>query len=272
MEEQYLTSLCAAEAIRSVLPRLEHVTILIPPSEITDLPGGGAGAASSSSASPGSNPHAGKLHVYTRVAATSRSPAGATGGPHLYVHSKMAVIDDELLLIGSANCNNRGWESDSELVVACVRGARPGQLSTAQRLRMALWAHHLDQPPRTSDDPVRSRALWDRAPTRHVCRYIPTAGQRRAGSAARPHRRSFRPSADRPLLHAAARLPLTGSIPVWSGRAAAKLARFLLAHPGAGCSMASPEGGSACRSRSRWPWRPGSAWRCRRPWSRSARC
>ncbi len=28
------------------------------------------------------------------------------------------MIDDELMLIGSANCNNRGWETDSELVIA----------------------------------------------------------------------------------------------------------------------------------------------------------
>ena len=39
MEEQYLISDCAAAAIRAVLPRLEHVTILIAPSELTGLPG-----------------------------------------------------------------------------------------------------------------------------------------------------------------------------------------------------------------------------------------
>jgi phosphatidylserine/phosphatidylglycerophosphate/cardiolipin synthase-like enzyme len=176
MEEQYLTSLCAAEAIRSVLPRLQHVTILIPPSEITDLPGRWRRRREFIERITRHNPHAGKLHVYTRVVRPAESCRRANG-PHLYVHSKMAVIDDELALVGSANCNNRGWESDSELVVAWFEEPRTGQVSTAQRLRMALWAHHLDQPPATLRDPVRSRALWDRAPTRHVCRYNPTAGR-----------------------------------------------------------------------------------------------
>ena len=50
-------------------------------------------------------------------------------------------------------------------------------MSTAQRLRMDLWAHHLGQPPARLADPVRSRALWDSAPTRRVCRYDPRAGR-----------------------------------------------------------------------------------------------
>jgi phosphatidylserine/phosphatidylglycerophosphate/cardiolipin synthase-like enzyme len=176
MEEQYLTSLCAAEAIRSVLSRLQHVTILIPPSEITDLPGRWRRRREFIDRITRQNPHAGKLHVYTRVVRPAQS-CRRVGGRHLYVHSKMAVIDDELALVGSANCNNRGWESDSELVVAWFDQAPTGQLSRAQRLRMALWAHHLDQPMARLRDPVRSRDLWDRAPSRHVCRYNPAAGR-----------------------------------------------------------------------------------------------
>jgi phosphatidylserine/phosphatidylglycerophosphate/cardiolipin synthase-like enzyme len=175
MEEQYLTSLCAAEAIRSVLPRLQHVMILIPPSEITDLPGRWRRRREFIERITRQNSHAAKLHVYTRVLRPAQS-CRRTGGPHLYVHSKMAVIDDELMLIGSANCNNRGWESDSELVLASFEEVRPGQVSTAQRLRMALWSHHLDQPAANVRDAVLSRALWDSAPTRHVCRYVATAG------------------------------------------------------------------------------------------------
>jgi phosphatidylserine/phosphatidylglycerophosphate/cardiolipin synthase-like enzyme len=175
MEEQYLISLCAAEAIRSVLPRLQHVTILIPPSEMTELPGKWRRRREFIDRITRNSPHASKLHVYTRVV----RPAAAcrrTGAPHLYIHSKMAVIDDEMVLIGSANCNNRGWETDSELVIASVDETSTGSTSTAQQLRMQLWAHHLDQPSAAFSDPIASRALWDRAPTRHVCRYNPTAG------------------------------------------------------------------------------------------------
>jgi phosphatidylserine/phosphatidylglycerophosphate/cardiolipin synthase-like enzyme len=175
IEEQYLIGMCAAAAIRSVLPRLQHVTILIPPSEITDLFGCWQRRRKFIECITRRNPHAGKLHVYTRT----RPPAESCrrDGPHVYVHAKMAVIDDELALIGSANINNRGWESDSELVVAAFEDTAPGQLSTAQRLRMTLWAHHLGQPMARLADPVRSRALWDSAPTRQVCRYDPQPGR-----------------------------------------------------------------------------------------------
>jgi phosphatidylserine/phosphatidylglycerophosphate/cardiolipin synthase-like enzyme len=110
MKEQYLISDCAAAAIRSVLPRLEHVTILIPPSEITDLPGVWARRRAFIDSITVRNPDAGKLHIYTRTAG-QHQPCRRTNAAHLYVHAKMAVIDDELMLIGSANCNNRGWDT-----------------------------------------------------------------------------------------------------------------------------------------------------------------
>jgi phosphatidylserine/phosphatidylglycerophosphate/cardiolipin synthase-like enzyme len=175
IEEQYLISLCAAEAIRSVLPRLEHVTILVPPSEMTDLPGKWRRRREFIERITRGNPHASKLFVYTRAKRPAESCRRGSG-PHLYVHSKLAVIDDDLLLVGSANMNNRGWETDSELVIAAFEDTPSGQINIAHRLRMALWAHHLDQPASTLIDPIRTRVLWDRAPARHVCRYNPTAG------------------------------------------------------------------------------------------------
>ena len=88
----------------------------------------------------------------------------------------MAVIDDELLIVGSANCNNRGWETDSELAVASFEDAAPGAVTTAKRLRTSLWAEHLGQPLAAVEDAIRSKGLWDTAPTRHVCRYNPHGG------------------------------------------------------------------------------------------------
>ena len=67
IEEQYMISTCAAAAIRSVLPRLQHVTILIPPSEITDLPGKWRRRREFIQAITDRNPHAAKLHIYTRA-------------------------------------------------------------------------------------------------------------------------------------------------------------------------------------------------------------
>jgi phosphatidylserine/phosphatidylglycerophosphate/cardiolipin synthase-like enzyme len=171
MEEQYLLSDCAAAAIAAVLPRLAHVTILIPPSEITDVPGVWERRRRFLNRITKGNPHAGKLHVYTRTVG-QRRPCVRANAPHLYIHSKMAVIDDEVALIGSANCNNRGWETDSELVVATFQDAR-GMASVAGRLRADLWAHHLGTSPAAVADGVRSRGLWDTAPTRKVCPYDP---------------------------------------------------------------------------------------------------
>ena len=82
-----------------------------------------------------------KLRVYTRIAGPPQQ-CNRSRGLHLYVHSKMAVIDDELLIVGSANCNNRGWETDSELAVASFEDAAPGAVTTAKRLRTSLWAEH----------------------------------------------------------------------------------------------------------------------------------
>jgi phosphatidylserine/phosphatidylglycerophosphate/cardiolipin synthase-like enzyme len=170
MEDQYLVSDCAALAIRSVLSRLDHVTILIPPSEITDMPGIWSRRRAFLERITAGNPDAGKLHLYTRT--PGQPPCARVGVAHSYVHAKMAVIDDELMLIGSANCNNRGWETDSELVAASFEDASaPG--SAASRLRVALWAHHLGVPASMVADPLRSRGLWDTASSRLVCRYDP---------------------------------------------------------------------------------------------------
>ena len=65
----------------------------------------------------------------------ARGPA--FGYRPVYVHAKVAIIDDEWLTVGSANLNNRGFVTDSELNVV-VRDP-----SLARALRMELWSEHL---------------------------------------------------------------------------------------------------------------------------------
>lgn len=58
----------------------------------------------------------------------------------IYVHAKIAVVDDSWLTIGSANLNGRGMLNDTEANVV----THHAQLARATRLR--LWAEHLECP------------------------------------------------------------------------------------------------------------------------------
>lgn len=55
----------------------------------------------------------------------------------IYVHAKVAIVDDRWVTVGSANLNNRGMRDDSELNVAVQ------QPDIAQALRVVLMAEHL---------------------------------------------------------------------------------------------------------------------------------
>lgn len=66
------------------------------------------------------------------------------GGKPIYVHSKLTIVDDEVLRIGSANLNNRSMGLDSECDVF-IDSARPanGHCGAAiRRLRISLLAEH----------------------------------------------------------------------------------------------------------------------------------
>ena len=65
------------------------------------------------------------------------------GGTPIYVHSKVLVVDDRLLRIGSSNLNNRSMGFDSECDVAI--DAIEGESNTAERdevRRQITWVRH----------------------------------------------------------------------------------------------------------------------------------
>ena len=65
-------------------------------------------------------------------------------GTAIYVHSKMMIVDDEVVRIGSANMNNRSLGLDSECDLF-IDAARPGNAHAAAsitRLRHTLLAEH----------------------------------------------------------------------------------------------------------------------------------
>lgn len=71
------------------------------------------------------------------VACCLAARRGAVADP-IYVHAKIAVVDDEWLTLGSANLNDHSLFNDTEVNVVALD---PG-LARATRLR--LWAEHLE--------------------------------------------------------------------------------------------------------------------------------
>ncbi|CAL5429058.1 unnamed protein product [Camellia sinensis] len=67
----------------------------------------------------------------------------------IYVHAKMMIVDDEYIIIGSANINQRSMDGARDTEIA-MGGYQPHHLSTNQAargqiygFRMALWYEHL---------------------------------------------------------------------------------------------------------------------------------
>ena len=162
MEDQYLINPDAATALNARIPNLQHLTILIAASEISDLPCRWhfreqfistltAGLSASDLA---------KVRVFTRITPPASTPPNY--GPHTYVHAKTWIFDDELAVIGSANCNRRGWQSDSEADAFIFDDVDPndGSMTFAQKLRCDLWAEHLGVPASGLADGVASISYW----------------------------------------------------------------------------------------------------------------
>jgi phosphatidylserine/phosphatidylglycerophosphate/cardiolipin synthase-like enzyme len=94
-----------------------------------------------------------------------------TSGNPIYVHSKICVVDDVWMAVGSDNLNRRSWTHDSELSCAVIDDRRdereprdPGGLGDGARwfardIRIRLAAEHLGRAPGDVDDLV-DPASW----------------------------------------------------------------------------------------------------------------
>jgi phosphatidylserine/phosphatidylglycerophosphate/cardiolipin synthase-like enzyme len=156
MEEQYLVdyidhgqhiSICSALA-DAVKNRLRHLTIVIPAT--TDL--AQANRRRQAFIRRLKNAGGDKVRVFYRL----------EGQELKYVHSKAYIMDDEFAIIGSANCNRRSMSHDSE-VVAAICDQHPRSVfgfTFAHRMRIGLWAQHLNMDPAELADGVASAAHW----------------------------------------------------------------------------------------------------------------
>ncbi|MEA3538073.1 MAG: phospholipase D-like domain-containing protein [Pseudomonadota bacterium] len=74
-------------------------------------------------------------------------------GADIYVHAKVAIVDDRLLKIGSANLNNRsmGLDSECDVIIDAALPTNAGTPAAIAALRTRLIAEHLDVTPDTFD-------------------------------------------------------------------------------------------------------------------------
>jgi phosphatidylserine/phosphatidylglycerophosphate/cardiolipin synthase-like enzyme len=76
-------------------------------------------------------------HGAGRLLACSLFALGERGPQQVYVHSKIGIVDDRWLTIGSANLNEHSLFNDTEAnVVTC-------DANLARETRLRLWSEHL---------------------------------------------------------------------------------------------------------------------------------
>ena len=83
-------------------------------------------------------------------------PAAGGGEREINVHSKLIVVDDAFVRVGSANLNHRSEGLDTELDAA-IEARRPQERQAIRRLRDRLLAEHLGTAPETFAAAVRAQ-------------------------------------------------------------------------------------------------------------------
>ena len=69
-----------------------------------------------------------------------------SNGEQIYVHSKVMIVDDRMLRVGSANLNNRsmGLDSECDVMLDAANDPSGAAAKTIARIRSDLMAEHLD--------------------------------------------------------------------------------------------------------------------------------
>jgi phosphatidylserine/phosphatidylglycerophosphate/cardiolipin synthase-like enzyme len=171
MEDQYLLNLECADALAEAAakPGMRFVSIVVPSDENLDAEFLGVGSFHRDEFVRRLRASSGQRKISIHIASDR------------FVHSKIYIFDDKYAIIGSANANRRGWESDSEVVAGIFDESSNSEATMhfARRLRMKLWADRLNLAARGSSanraensqeeyaelaDAVASAAHWRKRP------------------------------------------------------------------------------------------------------------
>jgi phosphatidylserine/phosphatidylglycerophosphate/cardiolipin synthase-like enzyme len=156
LEDQYLWSFHAARCLTDALRREPDLLVVIVIPRFPDPDGTVAGGAS----------RIGREHVLDALSAAGDGRVAVydlenDDGTPIYVHSKVCVVDDLWLAVGSDNLNRRSWTHDSEVSCAVIDSRHderdpvdPGRRGEharvlARDVRTTLAAEHLG---RAADD------------------------------------------------------------------------------------------------------------------------
>jgi phospholipase D1/2 len=83
----------------------------------------------------------------------------------VYVHSKMMIVDDRFLLLGSANLNERSLAGDRDTEIACAfwpgRNQEKTCIDKLSAFRKKLFTEHFGKLPQNADDPASAQCIQD---------------------------------------------------------------------------------------------------------------
>ncbi|CAG9180029.1 VTT domain-containing protein [Cupriavidus respiraculi] len=151
MENQYFSSALVADALAERLPEADgpEVAIVSRRSEsgwLEEHSMGALRARAHRKLRTVDEHHRYRLYC-PRVPGEDDDTDTAAGKPGVNVHSKVMVVDDKLLTIGSANLNNRSMGLDTECNLVIESNGDPRIAAAIRAMRARLIGEHLDVPP-----------------------------------------------------------------------------------------------------------------------------
>lgn len=165
IEDQYFWPSPVMDALRDAVARGVHVVVMV--ARDFDIPGISSVhknmRAKTATHIRGSHPE--RFHLFHKERSKNDEA--------VYVHSKLMIVDDIYLGVGTANVNWRSHTNDTELHLGVVDedlteaaiGLRPATVGRQIRsIRQDLWAEHLEMSQAALDDPLEALAHWPSRP------------------------------------------------------------------------------------------------------------